>query len=146
MKIVCAKCNGVGSITHYTDSGIWSELCKACDGNGILGNGYIDNVNSMDVLISKNALLEEFEWLLSVTNESSKNDVLETIQRIKNAPAVDAVSRGMFEQYKWERDIAIEQLEELGLGLGQKIEGVYLTREEHEKLLEYKYMYEDLCD
>ena len=64
---------------------------------------------------------------------------------IDQMPEVDAVSRGLFEQYKWERDIAIEQLEELGLSLGQKIEGVYLTKDEHEKLLEYKYMYEDLC-
>jgi hypothetical protein len=64
---------------------------------------------------------------------------------IDQMPEVDAVSRGLFEQYKWERDIAIGQLEELGLSLGQKIEGVYLTKDEHEKLLEYKYMYEDLC-
>lgn len=26
-----------------------------------------------------------------------------------------------------------------------KADGVYLTKEEYEKLLEYKYMYEDLC-
>lgn len=100
----------------------------------------------MNVLISKNALLEEFEWLLSVVNESSKDEIRDVIQRIKNAPAVDAVSRGLFEQYKWERDVAISQLEELGIGFGRKIDGVYLTKEEHEKLLEYKHMYEDLCN
>ena len=48
-------------------------------------------------------------------------------------------------QYKWERNIAIDQLEELGIGFGQKIDGVYLSMEEYEKLLEYKFMYEDLC-
>ena len=100
----------------------------------------------MDTLISKGALIKEFEWLLSVVNECSKDEVRDTIQRIKNAPAVDAVSRGLFEQYKWERDVAIEQLAELGIGFGQKIDGVYLTKEEHEKLLEYKYMYEGLCE
>ena len=47
-------------------------------------------------------------------------------------------------QYVWERDVAVSQLEELGLGLGQKIDGVYLSKEEYETLLEYKYMYEDL--
>jgi hypothetical protein len=52
---------------------------------------------------------------------------------------------GAFEQVAWERNIALEQLEELGISLGQKIDGVYLTKEEHEKLLEYKYMYEGLC-
>ena len=99
----------------------------------------------MDVLISKNALLDEFEWLKSVVNESSKDDVEDVIQRIKNAPAVEAVSRGLFEQYKWERDIAIKQLEELGISFGQKIDGVYMTKEEYEKLVEYKCMYKDLC-
>ena len=91
----------------------------------------------MDVLISKNALLEEFEWLLSVVNESSKDDVRDTIQRIKNAPAVDAVSRGLFEQYKWERDVAISQLEELGICFGQKIETAnVVSKEKYEELRE----------
>lgn len=99
----------------------------------------------MDVLISKNALLEEFEWLLSVVNESSKDEIRDVIQRIKNAPAVDAVSRGLFEQYKWERDIAISQLEDLGIGFGQKIDGYYLTSEEYKEMFEYRLMYEDLC-
>ena len=98
----------------------------------------------MDVLISKNALLEEFEWLLSVVNESSKDEVRDVIQRINNAPAVDAVSRGLFDQYKWERDVAISQLGELGISFGQKIDGVYLTKEEYEELLDYKWMYEKL--
>ena len=34
----------------------------------------------------------------------------------------DAISRGVLEQVMWERDIAIEQLHELGYELGQKIE------------------------
>lgn len=88
----------------------------------------------MDVLISKNALLEEFEWLLSVVNECSKDEVRDAIQRIENAPAVDAVSRGLFEQYKWERDVAISQLEELGICFGEKINGVYMTNEKFDKL------------
>lgn len=66
-------------------------------------------------------------------------------RHIDNAKAADAVSRGVFDQVMWERNVAIGQLEELRLSLGQKIEGVYLTKEDYEKLLEYKYMYEDLC-
>lgn len=58
------------------------------------------------------------------------------VRELDEAPAVDAVSRGLFEQYKWERDIAIAQLEELGLSLGQKIDGVYISKEEYEKLIE----------
>ena len=90
----------------------------------------------MDILISKNVLLDEFEWLKSVVNESSKDEVEDTIQRIKNASSVEAVSKGLYDQIKWERDIALEQLEELGISLGQKIDGVYLTKEECNKLLE----------
>ena len=41
---------------------------------------------------------------------------------------------GVLEQIRWERDIALFQLEQLGLGLGQKIDGVYLRKEEYEKL------------
>ena len=99
----------------------------------------------MDVLISKNALLDEFEWLKSVVNESSKDEVEDIIQRIKNAPAVDAVSKGLYDQIKWERDIALGQLEELGISFGQKIDGYYLTNEEYKKLFECQLMYEDLC-
>ena len=33
----------------------------------------------------------------------------------------DVVSQGVFEQVMWERDIAIEQLKELGYGFGEKI-------------------------
>ena len=43
---------------------------------------------------------------------------------------------GCVEQYRWERNIALEMLEELGLGFAQKIDGVYLSKEEYEKLLE----------
>ena len=51
---------------------------------------------------------------------------------------------GAIEQIAWERNIALEQLEELGLSLGQKIDGVYLSKEEYNRLLEcadkrYKY-------
>ena len=60
-------------------------------------------------------------------------------------PTKNVVSEALYEQTKWERDIALQQLEELGLGLGQIIDGKYLSKEEYEKLLEYKYMYEDLC-
>ena len=41
------------------------------------------------------------------------------------------------EQYRWERDVAVSQLEQLGLSLGEKIDGVYLSREEYEDIAEY---------
>ena len=42
-------------------------------------------------LIDANALRSEFEWLESVVNGCSKAEVRDTIQRIDNAPTVDAV-------------------------------------------------------
>lgn len=42
-------------------------------------------------LISKSALISEFEWLKSVVNKTRKDEVQETIQRIENAPAVNTV-------------------------------------------------------
>lgn len=51
-----------------------------------------------------------------------KQEDLDRIVIIPKEPSDDTVSRGVFEQIKWERDVAIEQLEELGYRLGQKIE------------------------
>ena len=42
-------------------------------------------------LIDANTLKSEFEWLKSVVNESSKDEVMDVMQRIDNAPTVDAV-------------------------------------------------------
>ena len=39
---------------------------------------------------------------------------------IDEVPAVDAVSREVLEQIKWERDIAMEQLEAHGISFGAK--------------------------
>ena len=52
---------------------------------------------------------------------------------------------GAIDQIVWERKIAVEQLGELGIGFGENIDGIYLTKEEYNNLLEYKYMYENLC-
>lgn len=65
---------------------------------------------------------------------------------VRDMPTVDAVSKKLFDHFKWERDVAIEQLFELGIGFGEKIDGIYLSKEAYEKLLEYKRMYEDLCE
>ena len=42
-------------------------------------------------LIDADDLISEFEWLKSVTNEYSKDEIQEIIQRIENAPTVEAV-------------------------------------------------------
>lgn len=45
----------------------------------------------------------------------------EVLMRIKDWPAADVVSRGVHEQVRWERDVAIEQLRtDYGVGFGAK--------------------------
>lgn len=79
-----------------------------------------------------------------------KNNAVKILERNTQYATANAVKQAfsalvVLDQIRWERDIAIEQLTELGLSLGQIIDGKYLSKEEYDKLLEYKYMYEDLC-
>lgn len=41
-------------------------------------------------------------------------------KQVNNIRPIDAVSKGVYDQVRWERDVAIAQLEELGIGFGQK--------------------------
>lgn len=50
------------------------------------------------------------------------------------------------EQSKWERDVVMSQLADIGVCFGQKMDGVYLSKEEYEELVEYKHMYEGLTE
>ena len=79
-----------------------------------------------------------------------KNNAVKILERNTQYATANAVKQAfsalvVLDQIRWERDIAIEQLSELGLSLGQIIDGKYLAKEEYDKLLEYKYMYKDLC-
>lgn len=47
----------------------------------------------MSDLISRSALLEEFEWLKITVGSGSVGDIKDAIERIKNAPAVDAMPK-----------------------------------------------------
>lgn len=66
MKIVCAKCNGVGYITHYEESGVWSEWCETCKGKGTLGDLVVDDIaiaiNDEMVYITKKEYNELLEY------------------------------------------------------------------------------------
>ena len=55
-------------------------------------------------LIDANALKSEFEWLKSVVNESSKGEVMDVMQRIDNAPTVDAVEVVRCKECRWSRE------------------------------------------
>lgn len=43
---------------------------------------------------------------------------------IDKEPSADVVSKGLYEQIKWERDVALAQLEEYGVSLGEKADVV----------------------
>ena len=40
----------------------------------------------------------------------------------------DVVSREVFEQVMWERDVALKQLEDLGVGFGEKVHGRWVDK------------------
>ena len=50
------------------------------------------------------------------------------IRMVHEQPAADVVSRGVFEQIKWERDMAMQQLEEHGIPFGAKADVVAVVR------------------
>lgn len=75
-------------------------------------------------------------------------DILKREDQHATAKAVDIAFSALIcvDQFKWERNVVLDQLQDLGINLGEEIDGKYLTKEEYEELLEYKYMYEDLCN
>ena len=75
-------------------------------------------------------------------------DLLTEVDQESTAKVVDEAFSALVsvDQFQWERDVAIQQLADLGIGFGEKVDGVYLTKEEYEDLLEYKFMYESLTN
>lgn len=70
-------------------------------------------------LISRSALLAE-SVRVSEYDEAGFSMTYRAVPEteILSAPAVDAVSRAVFEQIKWERDCAMQQLKDHGIPFG----------------------------
>lgn len=50
------------------------------------------------------------------------------------------------EQFRWERDVAVKQLNDLGIGFGENVNDyICISKKEYEELNEYREMYKDLC-
>lgn len=64
-------------------------------------------------------------------------------QEFRDALHLGSIALRTVDRSRWERDIATEQLETLGLTLGQKIDGVYISNEEYRKLLDCKKICEE---
>jgi hypothetical protein len=73
--------------------------------------------------------------------------ILEDNSQYATARAVERafMALGCVEQFRWERNIALEMLEDLGLGFAEKTDDkCVISKEEYEELKEYKFMYTGL--
>lgn len=76
----------------------------------------------MDDLISRKALMKymrDYKWEFALNSDFSK-----AIEMVDVQPTVEAVQKTYADQIRWERDIAIEQLNEIGCQFGQKMDEV----------------------
>lgn len=77
---------------------------------------------------AKNAIYEYIcghtmsKFLSKELLEASKGGAEGAMYEIEDVPAADVVSREQFEQMKWERDIALEQLRTYGIPFGWRKE------------------------
>lgn len=65
----------------------------------------------MKEYIERETLLHKIRWASSAE---------EAVMSVRRIPAADVISKGLYEQIKWERDVALAQLEEYGVSLGEK--------------------------
>ena len=72
--------------------------------------------------ISRSALLEHSRIETKPTYDHPYGNSVVDVDDIENAPGLEVVLLGKYEQTKWERDVAIAQLESYGLSLGEKAE------------------------
>lgn len=76
---------------------------------------------------------ERREWAIKYINSCLKDGYMDLNER--NQDELQVIKEAMntlycVEQFRWERDVAVSQLGQLGLCLGEKIDGVYFTKEE----------------
>lgn len=74
--------------------------------------------------IERGALVEHIKnmpWKITPAAEISKGIFLQTVE---DAPAADVVSKGVYDQVQWERDMAMQQLEEHGIPFCGKADDV----------------------
>lgn len=98
---------------------------EECQNNKVLADKRYEHFfDGMELLEKYKAIgtVEEFKMLkdhLWTLNEICKDySAIGTVEEFKRAKEMEAV----YGQVKWERDIAISQLEEIGVGLGQKMD------------------------
>ena len=65
-------------------------------------------------------LIDRQDAIDTVTRYCNQYDLRELLADIEVLPSAEAVLKGTYEQVRWERDTALEQLKELGYSLGEK--------------------------
>ena len=76
----------------------------------------------MNEYIKRKSILHIIDLVMKDENIKRKGKAIR--KRLKDLPGADVVSMETFAQVKWERDMALKTLEEHGIGLGQKVNGV----------------------
>ena len=75
----------------------------------------------MTEYINKTELINEV-YKNPATNDFQR--LTQVINAVRSAPVVDVVSTRILEQIRWERDVAIEQLESYGVGFAEEADVV----------------------
>lgn len=78
-------------------------------------NKFLEGLNVNDVL----KVIDE-ETLYDSDSMEYKLPMMNLFARLLELPVIDVVEKDIYEQVRFERDVAIGQLKELGIGLGEK--------------------------
>lgn len=87
--------------------------------------------DAMAAVDKRIAELSQHEAFQRKSALSAVIDVAGVKKHIADIPSVDAVLRGTYNQVVWERDIAIQQLESIGKGLGEQMDDVVKVAHAH---------------
>lgn len=77
-------------------------------------------------LIDADWLVQEIQvwrdWLAKTCGENDEYVLClgEVLMKLDNTPTADAIPRALYEQIQWERDVALSQLKQLNIELGEK--------------------------
>lgn len=77
-----------------------------------------ESYNRIDAIIAKYEIDDEY---VTITNSKDYDALRIARKALEQESSNDMVSRGVFEQVMWERNVAIEQLKELGYGFGERL-------------------------
>lgn len=69
-------------------------------------------------------------------NQALRGGLRKALRCIEESPTIDVVSKDVYDQIRWERDVAIAQLEELGIGFGQVKPDMEIVRHGYWKVIE----------